>query len=106
MTVAAIVLATLPATSGAVVSDIFETGDFGEYLKVSYPVKYMTFAGIDISNVGDNPRYKLGKPSYRAILTSPSQVPLKLRLAVDSTRHDSAVFASDEEPGTVEPIVG
>ncbi|KAF3921952.1 hypothetical protein ABW20_dc0102811 [Dactylellina cionopaga] len=39
ITVAAIVLAILPATKGAMLSDSFDIGDLFEYLKDSYPVK-------------------------------------------------------------------
>ena len=88
--VTAIVLADDPANSGAHVELISENGLSGDVRSESYPVKYMTFAGIAINNVGDNPRHNEVAPSYLAIFTNPSHVPLILRLLVSSIRHASA----------------
>jgi len=58
-----------------------------------------------MSIVGDNPLYRLVNPSYRAILTNPSHVPLMCRLDVCSTTQSSRTFCIVEVGGaTIAPV--
>jgi hypothetical protein len=85
MTVAAIARAEDPAISGAQTPVNVEIGELWDERSQSYPVKYITLEGIAINKVGDSPLQRDVIPSYRAILTNPSQVPSNLRSNVCST---------------------
>ena len=94
--VAARALADDPASNGAHVKFSSENGLSGDVRSESYPVKYITLAGIAMSRVGERPRQRLAVPSYFAIFTNPSQVPVKLRRDVSSIAQAS-VKAVDVE---------
>ena len=96
---AAIALADDPARSGAQVELRSEKGLIGDVRNESYPVKYMTLAGMAMSKVGDSPRQRLEAPSYLAIFTRPSHVPVNRRREVSSTAAAKAVdvgFAGED----------
>ena len=97
--VAAIALADDPASNGAHGELISENGLNGDVRSESYPVKYITLAGIAMSRVGESPRQRLAVPSYLAIFTSPSQVPVKLRRDVSSIAQASAKAVDVEFEG-------
>lgn len=50
----------------------------------------MTFAGIAMRSVGDKPRQRDGKPSFRAILRRPSSVEVNVLRRVSSTAQSAA----------------
>ena len=56
----------------------------------------MTLAGTAITSVGDRPRHRLVRPSYRAIFTIPSQVPVNCLREDCSIGHASGSADSGE----------
>lgn len=63
-------------------------------------MKYMTFAGIAITRVGERPRHRAAGPSFLATLRRPSNVEVKVLLRVSSTAQSAAAeFVGDARAG-------
>ena len=66
-------------------------------------MKYITFAGMAMTRVGDRPRQRDVGPSLRAILRRPSKVEVNVFLRVSSTAQSEAMaglsvaMVADEE---------